>query len=153
MDRLTDKQRKWIDRYKETLNATESARQVYRCSNDKSYAVIGSENLSKLKGYLDTATELSRDITAESVLSRINEIANGGGKARASDRLRALELLGKFKGLGLWREEHSLEVSPAHTYTSEAELDAEYLKILAYGEDNGDKLLNEAGGITYLSGV
>lgn len=46
--KLTIKQRKWLDLYIETGNATESARQTYVCKNDAVARVIGCENLTKL---------------------------------------------------------------------------------------------------------
>ena len=47
--RLTIKQRRWIKAYIKTGNATEAAMQTYDCKDKESAAVIGSENLSKLK--------------------------------------------------------------------------------------------------------
>lgn len=47
--KLTLKQRKWLAIYLETGNATEAARQAYACRTDASAAVIGYENLRKLK--------------------------------------------------------------------------------------------------------
>jgi hypothetical protein len=45
---LTLKQRKWIDKYLETGNATEAAMQVYDCKNRDVAKSIGHENLTKL---------------------------------------------------------------------------------------------------------
>lgn len=53
---LTFKQRKWLQIYLETGNATEAAMQVYDCKDRNSAKVIGSENLSKLN-YIDILEE------------------------------------------------------------------------------------------------
>ncbi len=45
--KLTFKQRKWLDKYYETGNATEAARYAYNC-NDNSARNIGYENVAKL---------------------------------------------------------------------------------------------------------
>lgn len=51
--KLTIRQRKWLDAYLETLNASEAARRAgYKCRTDEGYRVIGSENLTKLNGFL-----------------------------------------------------------------------------------------------------
>ncbi len=47
--KLTLKQRKWLEVYLETGNATEAARQAYNCKSDGAAGVIGYENLRKLK--------------------------------------------------------------------------------------------------------
>lgn len=47
-DGLTLKQRKWLQAYLETGNATEAAWQVYDCKDRDSASAIGSENLRKL---------------------------------------------------------------------------------------------------------
>lgn len=46
--KLTMKQRKFIDEYIETGNATEAAMRVYDCKDRDSANAIGSENLAKL---------------------------------------------------------------------------------------------------------
>lgn len=45
---LTLKQRKWMDTYLETGNATEAAMQSYNCKDRNSASQIGWENLRKL---------------------------------------------------------------------------------------------------------
>ena len=45
---LTLKQRKWLDVYLQTGNATEAAMQSYDCKDRDSANAIGSENLAKL---------------------------------------------------------------------------------------------------------
>lgn len=49
---LTLKQRKWLDVYLQTGNATEAAMQSYDCKDRDSANAIGSENLAKLS-YVD----------------------------------------------------------------------------------------------------
>ncbi len=58
MRALSLKQRRWLDAYLSTGNATEAARRAkYKAKDDRSFGVIGIENLRKLKihvqSYLD----------------------------------------------------------------------------------------------------
>ena len=46
-EKLTIKQRKFVDKYVEIWNATESASQVYDCKNRTTASAIGTENLWK----------------------------------------------------------------------------------------------------------
>lgn len=46
--KLTLKQRKWLDLYIKTGNATEAAMQVYDCKDRETAATIGWENIRKL---------------------------------------------------------------------------------------------------------
>jgi len=97
---LTDKQSRFVDEYLVDLNATGAAiRAGYSARTARS---IGQENLTKP----DIAARISErqqelgvqaEVTSERVVSALAEIAFGD--ARCSDRLRALELLGKRIGL------------------------------------------------------
>ena len=46
-DKLTLKQKKFVDRYIETSNATQAAEDVYNCKNRTTASAIGTENLWK----------------------------------------------------------------------------------------------------------
>ena len=51
---LSDKQRAWLDYYKQGYSLTESAKLAgYKCGSEHAFQVIGSENLSKLEHLLE----------------------------------------------------------------------------------------------------
>lgn len=125
MDRLTEKQKRWIDHYIETGNAAEAARLAgYKANSEKAYRNIGSENLAKLgpdvRAKLN-AKEDDRIAKADEVLQFLTSVLRGeeteevvvsesvpneGTFARvmdkhvsARDRLKAAEMLAKRYGL------------------------------------------------------
>jgi hypothetical protein len=67
---LTVKQRKWLDVYLKTGNATEAAMQAYDCNNRVTAAAIGSENLRKLP--MDELLEAG-GISDKKLLGKIDE--------------------------------------------------------------------------------
>ena len=81
MGKLTKKQRGFIKDYKDTGNATESARRNYDVKNDNVAKSLGSENLAKP----DIQRELSR--MAEEAVSRIEVLSKKAKKEEV--RLRA----------------------------------------------------------------
>ena len=124
-NRLTEKQRRWIDYYIETGNATEAARLAgYRAKTDKAMGAIGAENLAKLRAYVDEKlaekedariakqdeilaylTSVMRGEQTEEVVV-IEGLGDGCSSARAVDksvgakeRIKAAELLAKRYGL------------------------------------------------------
>lgn len=116
MDKLTEKQKRWIDYYVQTGNAAEAARLAgYKANSDKAYRNIGSENLAKLGDYLRVkldAKEDERIAKADEVLrfwtsvmrgEVIEEVVTGEGiverRAAPRDRLKASEMLAKRYGL------------------------------------------------------
>lgn len=125
MDKLTEKQRRWIDYYIETGNAAEAARLAgYKANSEKAFANIGSENLAKLGKNLQAkldAKEDERIAKADEVLQFLTSVmrgdvieevivtegmVGGGSSARymdkhvgAKDRLKAAEMLAKRYGL------------------------------------------------------
>ena len=69
-EKLTDKQRKWIDFFKQGLTASEAAKRAgYRGNN---LDVIGSQNLTKLSSYL-TDREKVLDTSRIADMQEINE--------------------------------------------------------------------------------
>lgn len=105
MDKLTEKQKKFIDYYIETGNATESARRAgYQAKTEKAMQNIGSENLGKLGVYIKERLQLKEDeriATANEVLQYLTSVLRGeekdqfGFDASLKDRNKAAELLGK----------------------------------------------------------
>lgn len=108
-DKLTTKQRLFVEAYLADPNATQAARKAGYKGNDKQLQVIGSQNLSKLmiadalKGRVEEAI-----ITADEILKDVKTIAKNA-EEKASDRLKAYEMLGKH--LAMWvdktQNEHS----------------------------------------------
>lgn len=110
---MTPKQKLFIASYVQCLNATQAAKDAgYACDNEGSYAVIGAENLRKLK-IREEVDRLLREntISPDELLGRISSQATGDmgdfiswhedyglrielGKA---DQLGKLHLIKKFK--------------------------------------------------------
>ena len=100
VDELTEKQKRFIDYYIETGNATESARRA----GYKQPHVQGTQNLEKLRKYIDERLESFEDdriADAEEVLRYLTKVIRGEEKdqfgldASLKDRNKAAELLGK----------------------------------------------------------
>lgn len=106
MDKLTEKQKRFIDYYIETGNASEAARMAgYRGDNMNK---IGSENLTKLDKYIKARMEpvdKARIASADEVLEYLTAVLRGQTKdqfgldASLKDRNKAAELLGKRHAL------------------------------------------------------
>ena len=93
--KLTLKQRRFVDYYLQTGNATKSAKLAGYTTNNNTLAVIGAENLIKPNIKRAIQARLIKDkITPDYVLSGISTLAEQGN--RDSDKLRAYELLGKY---------------------------------------------------------
>lgn len=108
MDKLTAKQRAWIDYYKQGKTATEAARLAgYKAKDDNAYQSIGSENLRKLADYVSDRDELlDRDRVAD--MAEINEFWSDtmrNDKADIKDRLKASELRARSIGAFIERRE------------------------------------------------
>lgn len=102
MDKLTEKQKRFIDYYVETGNATESA--ILAGYSENSAKQIGSENLTKLDAYIKERLDKEEDkriATANEVLRYLTAVLRGeekdqfGFDASLKDRNKAAELLGK----------------------------------------------------------
>lgn len=100
--KLTGKQVAFVDAYTGPArgNATEAARLAGYKGNDVTLGRVGCDNLKKpqIAQAIAAKTE-SRGIESDGILDAIHRIAMDDGE-RTSDRLKALELLGKH--LGLW---------------------------------------------------
>ena len=100
MDNLTEKQKRFIDYYVETGNATESARRA----GYKQPQVQGSQNLEKLRDFIDERLKPDEDkriADANEVLQYLTAVMRGEVKdtfdfdTSVRDRNKAAELLGK----------------------------------------------------------
>lgn len=107
-DKLTLKQKKFIDFYIETGNATESARLAgYKAKTDKAMGNIGSENLEKLGIFIAkkmSEKQKERIASQDEVLEYLTKVMRGEEKdsfgldASLQDRTKCAELLGKRYG-------------------------------------------------------
>ena len=102
MDKLTEKQKRFIDYYIQTGNATESA--ILAGYSENSAKQIGSGNLTKLDTYIKERLDKKEDeriATADEVLRYLTAVLRGeekdqfGFDASLKDRNKAAELLGK----------------------------------------------------------
>ena len=104
-DNLTEKQKRFIDYYIETANATESARMAGY--SKKTAKNIGNENLTKLHSFISVKLEekaSQRIASQEEVLEYLTSVMRGKEKdsfgldASLQDRTKCAELLGKRYG-------------------------------------------------------
>lgn len=100
MDKLTEKQKRFVDYYVETGNATEAARRA----GYKQPQVQGSQNLEKLRFFIDERLKPDEDkriADADEVLRYLTSVMRGEIKdtfdfdTSVRDRNKAAELLGK----------------------------------------------------------
>lgn len=105
MNKLTAKQRAWIDYYKQGKTATEAARLAgYKPDNAK---VIGAQNLTKLNQYISDRDELL-DRARVADMAEINAFWSDtmrNDKADIKDRLKASELRARSIGAFIERRE------------------------------------------------
>jgi phage terminase small subunit len=118
--KLTTKQRLFVEAYLANPNATEAARKAGYKGNDQTLKQVGSENLAKpyLAALVEKRVEAAV-MTANEVLMELATIAKGPHKTYRSDKIKSLELLGKYHKLFTDR----VEVLDVTSLTDE-ELDA-----------------------------
>lgn len=104
-DNLTEKQKRFIDYYIETGNATEACRLAGY--NGKNLDVIASQNLGKLRSFIDERLEEKQNdriASQNEVLEYLTAVMRGeekdqfGFDASLQDRTKCAELLGKRYG-------------------------------------------------------
>lgn len=102
---LTEKQKRFIDYYIETANATESAKRAGY--SEKTAKNIGAENLTKLNFFIQKKLEekeAQRIASQDEVLQYLTKVMRGEEKdtfgldASLQDRTKCAELLGKRYG-------------------------------------------------------
>lgn len=104
-NKLTEKQKRFIDYYVETANATESAKRAGY--SPKTAKNIGAENLTKLNYFIQKRLQQLEDnriASQEEVLQYLTKVMRGEEKdqfgldASLQDRTKCAELLGKRYG-------------------------------------------------------
>lgn len=113
-NKLTEKQKRFIDYYIETANATESAKRAGY--SEKTAKNIGAENLTKLNFFIKqklAEKESQRIASQDEVLQYLTKVMRGEEKdqfgldASLQDRTKCAELLGKRYGAFKEKVEHS----------------------------------------------
>lgn len=145
-DKLTPKERTFLRLYldetsKDTyLNKTASALRVYNTTNRFSACSIGNR-IVKTKLNNETLNRIKEPLTGDYIVERLKKLANDS--RRDSDKIRALELLGKTKDLCLFRESSDVKientVNKSHT---SADIDREYKELISRRQsfnDSADK--------------
>ena len=111
-DKLTEKQKRFIDYYIETANATESAKRAGY--SEKTAKNIGAENLTKLNFFIQKKLEekeSQRIASQDEVLQYLTRVMRGEEKdqfgldASLQDRTKCAELLGKRYGTFIEKKE------------------------------------------------
>lgn len=114
-ENLTEKQKRFIDYYIETANATESAKRAGY--SEKTADRIGHENLKKLETFISKRLkekEDSRIASQDEVLEYLTSVMRGEEKdqfgldASLQDRTKCAELLGKR--YGVFKEKQDINV-------------------------------------------
>lgn len=108
---MTEKQKAWIDYYKQGHTATEAARLAgYKAKNNNSFQSIGAENLRKLAEFVkdrDSILESPRIADMQEINAFWTEIMRDNG-ADVKDRLKASELRARAAGGFVDRQEVAL---------------------------------------------
>jgi phage terminase small subunit len=144
MNELTPKQRRFVEAYVGPArgNACEAARIAGYRGSPQTLRAVGHENLTKpdIAAAVKKRTEMALEsMRADEVLLHLTDIASGRDqRARVSDRIRALELLGKNHAL--WTDVQEVRDLPK----DERKLDAmiEYHLKRVMGPERAEIVLN-----------
>lgn len=124
MPKLTEKQKAWIDYYKQGHTAAEAARLAgYKAKSDKAFQNIGSENLGKLGAYIadrEEVLETPRIADMKEINTFWTDIMRDEDES-TKNRLKASELRAKAAGAFIEKLEHSgsVDVNPYAGLTTE----------------------------------
>jgi phage terminase small subunit len=95
-DKLTTKQRLFVEAYLANPNATEAARRAGYAGNDVTLGAVGAENLKKPQIAALIAERVETvAMGADEVLEELANIARGPYVDYKGDKIKALELIGK----------------------------------------------------------
>ena len=109
--RLEPKQRLFAIKYASGQNATEAAKEAGYAKGSAHITGYRLKNLPKVKRYIDLLIakgDKDNLITIDWIIKRLVDIVNND-KANTSDKLRALELLGKNKGA--WNDNPAINIA------------------------------------------
>lgn len=99
---LTDKRARWCEEYYKSMNATQSYMTVYDCTEESARTnvkrLLKDEMCSKYIQYLISENKKSINVEIADIVTELKSIAFDE-KSKNSDKLRALEMLAKYKGM------------------------------------------------------
>ena len=137
-DGLTSKQQKFVELSFSGLSYMDAYRQTYDCSNmnevsigrkaaEVAHSPKVTAKIRQLQDKRDNQSTLAASLTRDWITNRIMRIADGPEKT--SDKLRALELLGKHVGIDLFRETTRVERVERTPEDIDAELESQLRSI------------------------
>jgi phage terminase small subunit len=112
--KLTTKQRLFVEAYLANPNATDAARRAGYKGNDVTLGAVGAENLKKplIAEMLEKRVN-EAIVTADEVLRNVKILAQTA--ERDGDRLKGWELLGKHLAMWIDKSEGKVDVSVSET--------------------------------------
>ena len=130
--KLTPKQLRFVEAYvgPARANATEAARLAGYKGNDVTLAAVGHENLRKpqvAEAVKERLEQTLGEFAADDVIRHVSNIAFSP-KERTGDRLRGLELLGKYHAL--WTEVHAVRDLPRDPARLREIIEVEVVRVL-----------------------
>lgn len=98
--KLTIKQAKFVKHYAATNgNGFQAAKAAGYQTNDETLRSIASENLTKPNVQQELQRTLRKVLSPDEVLAKLAEVADEAPVIKGSDKLKALELIGRFHKL------------------------------------------------------
>lgn len=99
MPKLTEKQKRFCEEYLIDLNATQAAIRAGYKNSDVGRRLVTKSHVSAHIEKLREEQSKRTEITADTVLGELAKIAATEVEIKGSDKMKALELLGKHLGL------------------------------------------------------
>ena len=134
---VNDKVLKFIYRYLETLNATQSYMEVYECSYDSAkanaYRLLAKDSTTKAINEIVSSQSSNVDVQEFELIAQLKNIMLSPNTANR-DKLKAIELLGKY--LNMWSNDVEVNVQPV-------------INISIENEENKDIVINEPIDVDY----
>jgi hypothetical protein len=131
LDHLSDKELAFAKEYVSNgFNGSQAALKTYNCKDPNSAKVVAHAVKKRLTQFNlpgELSEELRGKLSAQSILDRINKIADNPKSPKAV-QLNALVQLGKFRDSNLWKE--SSEVEHSYKPDNQASIDERYRKLL-----------------------
>ena len=134
---VNDKVLKFIYRYLETLNATQSYMEVYECSYDSAkanaYRLLAKDSTTKAINESVSSQSSNVDVQEFELIAQLKNIMLSPNTANR-DKLKAIELLGKY--LNMWSNDVEVNVQPV-------------INVSIVDDDNKDIVIDEPIDVDY----
>ena len=134
---VNDKVLKFIYRYLETLNATQSYMEVYECSYDSAkanaYRLLAKDSTTKAINEIVSSQSSNVDVQEFELIAQLKNIMLSPNTANR-DKLKAIELLGKY--LNMWSNDVEVNVQPV-------------INVSIVDDDNKDIVIDEPIDVDY----